>query len=191
MSWYSSTLIQRLRAWTTARASLVGLEQLDRPDEHVVEVDPAGPLLGPFVVGVQAGEQLDRDRRRAAAVGRQVRAYVAGVIRRLFAHSISSARSFAGREPVAARAATGRGGPRSGSSRPGSRASARRRGGPARSSRAGSRAWAWNVRAVTPGWPRPRQARGHLAGGLVGERDDEDVAGAARRRSRSRRPPGG
>ena len=96
MSWYSSTLIQRLRRLDERPRLGVVLEQLDGRDQHVVEVDPAGPLLRPLVVGVQAGEELDRDGRRRGAGASRAAAYVAGVMRRLFAHSISSARSLAG-----------------------------------------------------------------------------------------------
>ncbi len=44
----------------------VDLEEVDRLDQEVVEVDAPGPGLGPLVVDEDAGDQVGRDRRLAA-----------------------------------------------------------------------------------------------------------------------------
>ena len=82
----------------------VGLEQLDRPGEHVVEIEPARSVLLALVVRPEAHEQLDRDRRRP----------VAGLVRVRGRPEAPALRPFdlvgqvlRRREPVAARQASG------------------------------------------------------------------------------------
>ncbi len=48
---------------------LVGLEQVDRLDEHVLEVDDPGSGLHPLVIAVEPTEEVGRDRRLLAAIG--------------------------------------------------------------------------------------------------------------------------
>ena len=48
------------------RRLAVRFEQVDRLDEQVVEVDPAGPRLRALIAVVDPHEQVGRDRRRAA-----------------------------------------------------------------------------------------------------------------------------
>ncbi len=67
MSWYSSTLNQRLRDRTSAAASASSSSSSTVCDEHVLEVEQAGLRLRPLVVAVDAGEQVGRDRRSIAA----------------------------------------------------------------------------------------------------------------------------
>ena len=45
---------------------LAGLEPLQHADQHVLEVDPPGPLLGPLVAPEHPGEQVAGDRRGPA-----------------------------------------------------------------------------------------------------------------------------
>ena len=45
---------------------LAGLEPLQHADQHVLEVDPPGPLLGPLVAPEHAREQVTGDRRGPA-----------------------------------------------------------------------------------------------------------------------------
>ncbi len=135
----------------------VVLEQPDGLDEEVVEVDPALSRLRPLVVVERPNEEIERDRRLASGRrrGRPRARTRAGSIRRDFAHSISSARSFAGvnrKWPGSCRASR----PRIGIFE------SRSWGIGAPSCRDGQKwrswlsAWAWNVRAVTPGRPSDR-----------------------------------
>ena len=159
----------------------VDLQQLDRPGQHVVEVEAAGPVLLPLVVRPEAHEELDRDGRCSGAglarVGRRHEApalrpfdLVGQVLRR--------------REAVAAREPPGEatddrdlgvehGGRRLAVvvERPevAQLGQGRRVEGPGGDGRQAERT----------------QTRDHLAGRLVGERDDEDpprVHGARRDR---------
>ena len=82
-----------LRAERLARA-LVALEELHRELEQVLEVDGALGRLALLVLAVDALHQVERDRR-LAAVG--LGAVARDPMRRFFAHSISVARSPAGR----------------------------------------------------------------------------------------------
>jgi hypothetical protein len=56
----------------------IGLEQLDRSREHVLEVDQPGPVLGRLVASVQAGHEFDR--QGAIAMGSCDAGTVAGGI---------------------------------------------------------------------------------------------------------------
>ena len=83
----------------------VRVEQVDGLAEEVIEVDPARARLRALVSREDPDEQVDRGGSRPvaaapvaarppiAAAPATARSYVVGVRRRLFAHSISSARS--------------------------------------------------------------------------------------------------
>ena len=150
---------------------LVRLEEVHRPREHVVEVEPSGAILLALVRGPQAHEQLRRDRWGPGAGPRPVRRREETPALR----PLDLVREILrGREAVAAREPPrqapddrdlgvehgGRGGPvvAVGPEVP-------KLGEGGRVERAGG----------DPGKAEGRQTLGHLAGGLVGERDHQDA----------------
>ena len=175
MSWYSSTLNQRYRSRTLTGDGRVVLDEPDGELEHVLEVDPAGPLLGGLVASVQRREQ-PAGQRAVVAVGFD-RLLVGLGSDPAGLRPLDLRRQVADRDvPVAARQAPGQvddeGDLRrhdrrqlgAGHPRPEVAELAERR----RVERRGD----------DPGSAERGQPLAHLAGGLVGERHDEDVLGA-------------
>ena len=155
------------------RDRVVGLDEPDRQLEHVLEVDPAGARLGGLVAAVEGGHQVRREGRIAVVVDGPRLVVVRADPARL--GPLDLARQVPhGEEPVAARQpGRERGEDRhlrledrrrvaAVDARP-EVAELTERGGMERGGR--------DARLAERRQPRP-----HLAGGLVGERDDQDVA---------------
>ena len=191
MSWYSSTLNQRLRARTVAAASASPSSRSTVPVSRSSKSIRPARRLRALVVGEDADEQVDRDRRLAAGGGggraRTPRGVEPPALRPLDLVGEVLGR----REPVVAGQPRGRAGTSSGSFESRSSGSGAPSWWSGQKWRSWLRAWAWNVRAVTPGSPSAAEPLDHLAGGLVGERDDEDLVGRDDARSRSRTRSGG
>ena len=161
----------RQRSRTARERLLVVLEQADRAPEQVLEVDRAGLRLALLVLAEDAVREVGRDRRLVVAERR--RGTSAASAARFFAHSISVARSPAGRNLY-------------GAGRPlpiRRRSSAfveRMRPGIASKRRSSASAAEWNVEARTPSTPSAAsRPRAQLAGGLVRERHRDDLVGGA------------
>ena len=157
MSWYSSTLNQRFRARMVLGGVGVVLEQADGLDEEVVEVDPALAGLGALVVLEGADEQVDRDRRLAT---RRDAGDLALVVARPDPARLRPldlvGQVLRRREPEVPGELPRRAGRGSGSWSRAAGAAARPSWRDGQKSRSWLSAWAWNVRAVTPGSPSDR-----------------------------------
>ena len=152
---------------------VVALDEPDRQLEHVLEVDPAGARLGGLIAPVEGGHQVRREGRVAVVVDRS-HLVVVGADPACLGPLDLACEVAHGEEPVAA----GQPGRERGEDRHLGLEDRRRiaamdarpevaelteRGGMERGGR--------HARLAERRQPRP-----HLAGGLVGERDDQNVA---------------
>ena len=166
----------------------VTLEEVDSADQHVVEVEAAGSGLRPLVVGEDADEQIDGQRRFAS--GRRGRDFVARGIEPPALRPLDLVGEvLRRREAVVAGQAAGE-----------SREDRQLRAEDLRQRRAVmaerpemaelAEGMGMERPGRYPGQAETPEALHHLAGGLVRERDDEDlVRGHDARGDRERRPP--